>query len=396
MINNLLKLILISVFSLFLHAGTYDDNYKIVDNSQTSLIKNDNTLMQGSFSNIIRFEAVYFTSSKTISKDSKDELEKIIDNIKKYLKNGNDILVSIIGYTSAVTDNENELSVKSDTYASYIEKMFESSLDKNTSNQTSKHYAETIKDKLVENNISEDILLVEYRGGKDLAFSDATTKGRDLSNRVFVALYVKENATIDTDKDGVFDVSDDCPGTIRGAKVDDRGCPIDSDEDGVFDYMDRCPATPKDVETDKNGCPFDNDKDGVYDYVDKCPDTIMGLEVDIKGCPLKETLELNFERGSAKILDNSYSKILEFAQFLRDNKVYKVRITGHTDSVGKAGVNMKLSQERAASAKDALVAEGIEPSRIITLGKGELEPVKSNRTAEGRKANRRIEIELFY
>jgi len=395
MINILIRLILVSVFPLFLHAGTYDDNYKIVKKNQALGIANDNTLMQGSFLNIIRFKAIHFNSDNSIDKDSKEELKRIISTIKKYSQT-DDVVVSIIGYTSDVTDHENELSVRSKTYMNYIEDRFKYSLDSNESNKRSKMYAKNIEDILVDNNISKDILVVEHRGGKDLAFSDATVEGRDLSNRASVALYIKENAEIDTDKDGVFDVSDDCPGTIRGAKVDERGCPVDSDKDGVFDYMDQCPATPKDVKVDRNGCPYDSDKDGIYDYMDKCPDTIAGLEVDVKGCPLKETLELNFEAGSAKILDMSHDKILEFAQFLRDNKGYKVRIIGHTDSVGKAGVNMKLSQDRAEAVKTALISEGIEADRIITLGKGELEPIKSNRTAEGRKANRRIEVELFY
>ena len=394
--NNIVKFVCVfTLLPLFLYGGTYDDNYKIIKNNKTLNIANDNTLMLGSFSNIIRFNMISFESGE-MSSDSDKELKKIIVAIKKNLANKKDIVVSIIGYTSPTTDDQNELTIDSDTYANHLQNMFRYSMDTNESLKLSKRYADDIKKFFIDNNISKDILVTEYRGGKDLAFSDETDEGMDLSNRVAVAIYIKEDATIDSDGDGVYDINDDCPGTFKGAKVDERGCPVDSDKDGVYDYMDRCPATPKDVKVDRNGCPYDSDKDGIYDYMDECPNTILGLEVDVKGCPLKETLELNFERNSADISESSYDKILEFAQFLKDNKVYKVKIIGHTDSVGKTGVNMILSQERAASVKKALVFEGVDASRITTEGKGEFEPIQSNRTPEGRKANRRIEVELFY
>jgi len=394
--NSVIQLICVfTLLPLFLYGGTYGDNYKIVENNKTLNIANDNTLMLGSFSNIIRFNMISFESGK-INSDSNEELKKIMISINKNLADKKDIVVSIIGYTSSTTDDQNELTIDSDTYANYIQNLFRHSMDSNESLKLSKRYTDDIKKFFIDNNISKDVLVTEYRGGKDLAFSDGTDEGRDLSNRVAVAIYVKEDATIDSDGDGVYDVDDDCLGTIKGAKVDERGCPVDADKDGVYDYMDQCSATPKNVKVDRNGCPYDSDQDGIYDYMDECPDTILGLEVDVKGCPLKKTLELNFDRSSADILESSYDKILEFAQFLKDNKAYKVKIIGHTDSIGKTGVNMILSQERAASVKDALVLEGVDANRIITEGKGEFEPIKSNRTREGRKANRRIEVELFY
>jgi OOP family OmpA-OmpF porin len=67
---------------------------------------------------------------------------------------------------------------------------------------------------------------------------------------------------------------------------------------------------------------------------------------------------------------------------------------GHTDSVGSDAYNQKLSVRRAEAVKAYLVSKGIEKNRIYTEGKGEKQPVASNKTAEGRAKNRRVEIEV--
>ena len=67
---------------------------------------------------------------------------------------------------------------------------------------------------------------------------------------------------------------------------------------------------------------------------------------------------------------------------------------GHTDSVGSAAYNQKLSVRRAESVKAYLVSKGIERNRIYTEGKGKTQPIASNKTAEGRAKNRRVEIEV--
>ncbi|AEE66363.1 outer membrane protein A [Bordetella pertussis] len=67
---------------------------------------------------------------------------------------------------------------------------------------------------------------------------------------------------------------------------------------------------------------------------------------------------------------------------------------GHTDSIGTEAYNQKLSERRAAAVKTYLVSKGIDPNRIYTEGKGELQPIASNKTREGRAQNRRVEIEI--
>jgi OOP family OmpA-OmpF porin len=74
--------------------------------------------------------------------------------------------------------------------------------------------------------------------------------------------------------------------------------------------------------------------------------------------------------------------------------VEMVIATGHTDSVGTDAYNQKLSERRATTVKEYMVSQGISAAKITTLGKGETQPVATNKTAEGRAKNRRVDIEF--
>jgi len=90
----------------------------------------------------------------------------------------------------------------------------------------------------------------------------------------------------DSDRDGVRDKTDRCPGTPLGARVDATGCPVDSDQDGVPDGIDRCEGTPRGAAVDATGCTVDADQDGVPDGVDQCSNTPAGARVNANGCPI--------------------------------------------------------------------------------------------------------------
>lgn len=79
---------------------------------------------------------------------------------------------------------------------------------------------------------------------------------------------------------------------------------------------------------------------------------------------------------------------------LRGVDLEMVIATGHTDSIGTDAYNQKLSERRAAAVKEYLVSKGIAGSKITTIGKGESQPVATNKTAEGRQKNRRVDIEF--
>ncbi|QOP45167.1 OmpA family protein [Sulfurimonas paralvinellae] len=347
----------------------------------------DDTFFEKEFQQIIRFEMLHFNDENSLDEKSIETLDAAIVKIKE-LQKSSKIKVTLVGHAYKAADYYPQ---KMQNNLGYVN---ESS--KNDDNR-SENYVKAIEKKLIDKGIDRSSLYIYDKEGQLPAFTDEIPESGSLSNRVMLSIYVLKPEDIDSDRDGVFDRYDRCPGTPRGSKVDKNGCPIDSDHDGVLDYKDKCPDTPpKGVLVDSHGCPLDSDHDGVVDYKDKCENTPEGIRVDPFGCPLKQTLKLHFKSNSAKILKNSYGEIQKFAEFLKKNPGYKVKITGHTDSIGKAVVNMQLSLQRAKSVKKALVAEGIDASRIVTAGRGELDPIESNRTAEGRKANRRIEIKLFH
>jgi OOP family OmpA-OmpF porin len=204
-----------------------------------------------------------------------------------------------------------------------------------------------------------------------------------------------KGCALDSDGDGVIDLHDNCPNTPKGAPVDAGGCPLDGDQDGVIDLYDQCPNTPSGAPVDAKGCALDSDGDGVTDQNDRCPDTPSCFKVDTEGCPLTMDLALTYETNSAKIDTISTQKVQEFGSFLLENDGYKVHIIGHTDDRGSADYNWALSLRRAMSVRDMLVEQGVDASRLSTEGRGETDPKADNATAEGRQANRRIEVQLL-
>lgn len=374
-------------------------NAEIYNVDKDTLLQENDTIKDrffyGNFAKIIRFDPLVFENDTDLSSESKEHFDKIVKALQEQEKDQAEYLVTVIGHYEKTTDDIYEKRTASKSYGRAIYSLFEDEVSTEESNEYSKQYALAIKDKLLGHKIDEKLITVEFRSDKDSAYSTETSDGNALSKRVLVSMYVKPLELKDSDQDGVKDIADKCPGTPLNTKVDKDGCPFDSDKDGVVDYSDQCPNTLEGVSVDAKGCPLDDDLDGVANYKDKCPGTNVSFEVDINGCPLKATLGLHFETASSKILKDSHPKIVEFASFLKRNPLYQVKIIGHTDSRGVATMNMKLSKSRASSTKQALVEEGVESSRISIMGKGELEPIASNRTREGRQKNRRIEIELF-
>lgn len=174
--------------------------------------------------------------------------------------------------------------------------------------------------------------------------------------------------------------------------------PADSDNDGVPDTADQCPNTPSGVAVDDHGCPLDSDHDGVPDYLDQCPNTPAGMPVDVHGCPIQRTITLHdvhFVTDSSKLSGDDQTSLDDAAATLKKFPVLRAEVAGYTDSIGAAGYNQKLSQERAQSVKQYLVAHGVAADRLTTHGYGESDPVASNKTAAGRAKNRRVELHIL-
>lgn len=137
--------------------------------------------------------------------------------------------------------------------------------------------------------------------------------------------------------------------------------------------------------------PKDSDGDGIIDELDQCPDTIKGAKVDNVGCMTLVNLDIHFDTDKSDIKNMYNPKIQEFAKAMKMDKRLKANIEAHTDSVGRDAYNQKLSERRAASAVKALVEAGVDASRIKAVGYGEKRPIATNDTAEGRAENRRVE-----
>jgi OOP family OmpA-OmpF porin len=106
--------------------------------------------------------------------------------------------------------------------------------------------------------------------------------------------------------------------------------------------------------------------------------------------------DLDFGSGSDQLGGGTFSSLDTLAAFLRFNSNAVVAIVGHTDSIGDLDENIALSKRRAEAVRKRLVdAYAIAGDRIAAEGMGYLSPVASNLTAEGRTANRRVEVILL-
>lgn len=203
---------------------------------------------------------------------------------------------------------------------------------------------------------------------------------------------------VDSDNDGVVDSKDSCPATASGVKVDAKGCEVDSDNDGVVDSKDSCPGTAKGIKVDAKGCEVDSDSDGIVDSKDSCPDTKAGARVDSKGCELAAVIVLkgvNFETGSAKLTGDSQETLDDVAATLNKYPTMVVEVSGHTDNTGSAAKNRTLSQQRADSVVNYLIGKGVKADNLKGKGYGPDKPVADNATADGRAANRRVELHIL-
>jgi outer membrane protein OmpA-like peptidoglycan-associated protein len=101
---------------------------------------------------------------------------------------------------------------------------------------------------------------------------------------------------------------------------------------------------------------------------------------------------LLFDFDSAQLRPETAQLVREIALMLQQNPNWTILIAGHTDSTGGADHNMRLSEQRAASVKQALVSSGVAAGRLQTVGHGMSKPKADNSTLAGRAINRRVEF----
>ncbi len=157
-------------------------------------------------------------------------------------------------------------------------------------------------------------------------------------------------------------------------------------------------AAPAPVAPPAPAAPMDSDKDGVFDNMDKCPGTAPKLKVDADGCPiiLKETVAITvnvlFDTASDLVKPEFDGEVKRVADFLEQYEGTKVVIEGHTDTRGSNAMNKTLSQKRADSVAKVLVSKfGIDAARVKAVGFGEEQPLITNdKSPQDQAKNRRV------
>ena len=103
---------------------------------------------------------------------------------------------------------------------------------------------------------------------------------------------------------------------------------------------------------------------------------------------------LTFESDSATLASTSNDQLGQLAAVLKAYPTVVIAVEGHTDNTGDPASNKKLSEDRAAAVKDAIVGMGVPAERVTSAGWGAEKPIASNDTEEGKLKNRRVEISI--
>lgn len=154
--------------------------------------------------------------------------------------------------------------------------------------------------------------------------------------------------------------------TVGRIQADDYQC-ADSDGDGVCDQDDQCLKTPRGIKTLANGCYIDGPRalplDGVF-----------------------------FALNSSQLSSTAKVILGAVVQVVQQSDAQRIEIGGHTDSLGAAHYNLRLSEARASAVRKYLLGQGVSADRLVAKGYGETTPRADNDTEAGREKNRRVEL----
>lgn len=254
-------------------------------------------------------------------------------------------------------------------------------------------------------NLSDYEEVAKYKTNPKVADTD----GDGLSDGQEVVTYKTDPLKADTDGDGLKDGEEVSTYKTDPLKSDTDGDGL-SDGDEVLKYK----TDPLKTDTDGDGLkdndevqkyrtnPLKADTDGgtlndgaeiakgtnPLDPTDDIPKPVIKVEVG-KAIVLEGIV---FKSGKSTVEPSSEVNLEAALNTLKDNPDIAVEIHGHTDNVGKASANKKLSLARAEAVRSWLVMKGIDSSRIGVKGFGPERPIADNKTPEGRAQNRRIEF----
>lgn len=137
---------------------------------------------------------------------------------------------------------------------------------------------------------------------------------------------------------------------------------------------------------------------GVMDaQAEDLQDRLPNARVERVGEGIQVTFDsgILFDVNSSTLRSAAQQNLRDLVASLEEYEGTDVLVVGHTDSTGEDAYNQSLSERRADAARTFLVNGGLEAGRVTAMGRGESEPVTTNDTAEGRQANRRVEVAIF-
>lgn len=135
-----------------------------------------------------------------------------------------------------------------------------------------------------------------------------------------------------------------------------------------------------------------------YSLKNKTADSVYQKNIPLQPIEVQAGIVLRnlfFETNKYEIKSESEVELDKVVQFLQDNPTVKIQLEGHTDNVGSAADNQKLSDARAYTVVNYLVTKGIKGSRMVAKGFGATKPVADNKTEAGRAQNRRTEMRVL-
>jgi len=176
--------------------------------------------------------------------------------------------------------------------------------------------------------------------------------------------------------------------------------------------IEACELSIVDPATGRRDCAADSDRDGISDGVDQCPGTDPGAAVNEVGCPvvaapvapvepvpaplaLTEPQPVFFETNSAIIDDASKTKLDEAAAYLSAEPTARIEIGGSADNRGSEAYNIVLASQRAEAVRQYLLGKSVDGNRLTTISFGEFKPVGDNSTEEGRSRNRSAQFRII-
>jgi len=265
------------------------------------------------FTQIKRYPPIFF-DGESIDGDSQEVFDQILKDLNS--SDPERTRITIIGHTAESLDKKSQVSTN--WFVNFFQNLAtHQGNDPESDINLSKKRGEIVFEKLLDNNVSKEIMFVSERGGKDKLYTEGVEEGRRLNNRVDVALY------------------------LIG----------------------------------------DKDRDGVLDPYDRCPDTPSGLSVDKNGCEGSIRLDVQFALDSAVVSADKNDSVKSFAEFLIKNPPYDAVIVGHTDTQGRPAYNMGLSERRAEAVKNMLIDFGVPAERLKSEGRGMTEPLVTKEDA---------------